>query len=57
MVNVTIDQDSGFCFGVVNAIRSAERELTQTDELYSLGDIVHNSLEVDLLRSIGLHTI
>lgn len=57
MVNVTIDQDSGFCFGVVNAIRSAERELTQTDELYSLGDIVHNSLEVDRLRSIGLHTI
>lgn len=57
MVNVTIDQDSGFCFGVVNAIRSAERELSRTDELYSLGDIVHNSLEVDRLKSIGLHTI
>lgn len=57
MVNVTIDQDSGFCFGVVNAIRSAERELSSTDELYSLGDIVHNSLEVDRLKSIGLHTI
>lgn len=57
MVNVTIDRDSGFCFGVVNAIRSAERELTHTDELYSLGDIVHNSLEVDRLKSLGLHTI
>ena len=57
MVDVTIDPDSGFCFGVVNAIRSAERELSRTDELYSLGDIVHNSLEVDRLRSIGLHTI
>ena len=57
MVDVTIDPDSGFCFGVVNAIRSAERELSRTDELYSLGDIVHNSLEVDRLQSIGLHTI
>ena len=51
MVEVTIDRGSGFCFGVVKAIQSAERELKQTDELYSLGDLVHNSLEMERLNS------
>ena len=46
MVEVEIDKDSGFCFGVVNAIESAERELNDTHTLYCLGDIVHNGLEV-----------
>ena len=49
MIEVEIDKDSGFCFGVVTAIESAERELGNTDTLYCLGDIVHNSLEVERL--------
>jgi 4-hydroxy-3-methylbut-2-enyl diphosphate reductase len=57
MVEVTIDAGSGFCFGVVNAIESAERELKQTDELYCLGDLVHNSLEMERLQTLGLRTI
>jgi 4-hydroxy-3-methylbut-2-enyl diphosphate reductase len=57
MIEVEIDTGSGFCFGVVNAIHSAEAELHDTDELYCLGDIVHNSLEVERLKSLGLHTI
>lgn len=57
MIEVEIDKDSGFCFGVVNAIESAERELHDTDALYCLGDIVHNSLEVERLRNRGLQTI
>ncbi len=57
MIDVTIDSDSGFCFGVVTAIRSAEGELKHSDELYSLGDLVHNSLEMDRLKALGLHTI
>ena len=57
MVEVTIDRGSGFCFGIVKAIQSAERELKQTDELYSLGDLVHNSLEMERLKALGLHTI
>lgn len=56
-VKVEIDKGSGFCFGVVNAISSAERELKNTDILYCLGDIVHNSLEVERLESMGLRTI
>lgn len=56
-LEVEIDKDSGFCFGVVNAIESAERELKETDTLYCLGDIVHNSLEVERLQSQGLRTI
>lgn len=57
MLEVTIDNESGFCFGVVKAIQSAERELTGTDELYCLGDLVHNNLEMDRLKALGLNTI
>ena len=57
MIEVEIDKGSGFCFGVVTAIESAERELDNTDILYCLGDIVHNSLEVERLRVQGLRTI
>jgi 4-hydroxy-3-methylbut-2-enyl diphosphate reductase len=58
VIEVEIDKDSGFCFGVVNAIESAERELRNTSGvLYCLGDIVHNSLEVERLKNLGLHTI
>jgi 4-hydroxy-3-methylbut-2-enyl diphosphate reductase len=54
---VEIDKDSGFCFGVVNAIKSVEKELTENQELYCLGDIVHNSQEVARLQKKGLKTI
>ena len=54
---VEIDEGSGFCFGVVNAIQSAEKELTADTELYCLGDIVHNSQEVARLQNKGLRTI
>ena len=54
---IEIDKGSGFCFGVGNAISSAERELGNTDILYCLGDIVHNSLEVERLEALGLRTI
>lgn len=56
-IEVEIDGGSGFCFGVVTAIGSAERELGSTDTLYCLGDIVHNSLEVERLEALGLRTI
>lgn len=54
---VEIDADSGFCFGVTAAIEKAEEELQQGHTLYCLGDIVHNSDEVDRLRRKGLQTI
>jgi 4-hydroxy-3-methylbut-2-enyl diphosphate reductase len=54
---VEIDQDSGFCFGVVNAISHAEKELAVDKELYCLGDIVHNNQEVNRLGEKGLRTI
>ena len=59
MANVTIeiDKGSGFCFGVVNAIRKAEEELAKGGTLYCLGDIVHNSREVERLKAMGLVTI
>ena len=57
MRKVEIHKESGFCFGVVNAIQSAEKELANDKELYCLGDIVHNSQEVTRLQKKGLRTI
>lgn len=54
---VEVDADSGFCFGVTSAISKAESELCSSDPLYCLGDIVHNSDEVERLRVKGLVTI
>lgn len=56
-MNVTIDQESGFCFGVVFAIQMAEAELDVTGNLYCLGDIVHNNMEVERLTKKGLKII
>jgi 4-hydroxy-3-methylbut-2-enyl diphosphate reductase len=53
---VTIDDNSGFCFGVTSAIEAAEREL-QKGTLFCLGDIVHNGQEVERLDKLGLETI
>lgn len=56
-LKVTIDQDSGFCFGVVYAIDMAEEILAEDGYLYCLGDIVHNDEEVDRLKEKGLRII
>ncbi|MBK8848183.1 MAG: 4-hydroxy-3-methylbut-2-enyl diphosphate reductase [Bacteroidetes bacterium] len=56
-MKVTIDNESGFCFGVVYAIQLAEQELDKTGTLYCLGDIVHNNMEVERLTRKGLKII
>lgn len=56
MAIVSIDQNSGFCFGVTRAITKAEQEL-QAGELSCLGDIVHNGQECARLEQMGLQTI
>lgn len=56
-LDVTVDDNSGFCFGVVYAIEMAEDHLAEAGELYCLGDIVHNDLEVDRLTAKGLKII
>lgn len=56
-VSIEIDKGSGFCFGVVNAIRKAEDALNKGDVLYSLGDIVHNTKEMQRLEKMGLKAI
>lgn len=54
---IDIDENSGFCPGVVSAIKKAEDELLQNNSLFCLGDIVHNSREVERLTEQGLETI
>jgi 4-hydroxy-3-methylbut-2-enyl diphosphate reductase len=56
-MRVEIDPNSGFCFGVVNAINKAEEYLKRGERLYCIGDIVHNSHEVERLKKEGLISI
>lgn len=56
-MKITIDDKSGFCFGVVNAISKAEELLVTMDRVFSLGDIVHNRVEVQRLERMGLDSV
>ena len=56
-MNIEIDNQSGFCFGVTTAINKAEEKLGEEKTLYCLGDIVHNGMECERLRQMGLVTI
>ncbi|HCX20904.1 MAG: 4-hydroxy-3-methylbut-2-enyl diphosphate reductase [Flammeovirgaceae bacterium] len=56
-MQVEIDPHSGYCFGVEFAIQMAEDEMSDGQELYCLGDIVHNAMEVNRLYNKGLRTI
>ena len=56
-IKIEIDTGSGFCFGVTTAIKKAEEELAKGSTLYCLGDIVHNGMECERLRKMGLVTI
>lgn len=54
---VEIDEQSGFCFGVQNAVEIAEKALTAGEKVFSLGHLVHNDKEVERLASLGLESI
>ncbi len=56
-MKIEIDNNSGFCFGVMRATTTAETELKKEQPLYCLGDIVHNGQEVERLTCLGLITI
>lgn len=57
MAIIEIDKHSGYCFGVVKAITKAEEQLGNEEELYSLGDIVHNNMEIKRLENMGMKTV
>lgn len=56
-MKVTIDKYAGFCYGVERAIQAAEQYLESNNTLYCLGDIVHNEMELQRLRKMGLVVI
>ncbi len=56
-MKVTVDKYSGFCWGVVRTVDIAEEELNGTKQLYSLGEIIHNPVEIERLEAKGLRTI
>ena len=49
-MKVSVDNNSGFCWGVVRTVDIAEQELAETGKLYSLGEIIHNPVEIDRLE-------
>jgi len=57
MPEILIDENAGFCFGVVKAIEKAEAQLAMKHKLHCLGDIVHNEAEIERLEKSGLNTI
>jgi 4-hydroxy-3-methylbut-2-enyl diphosphate reductase len=54
---VEVDERSGFCFGVRNAVEIAEEALAKGEKVFSLGPIVHNDIEVERLASLGLTSV
>ena len=56
-MTVTIDQSAGFCWGVVRTIDIAEEQMRESPELYSLGPVIHNPMEIERLRARGLETV
>lgn len=56
-MKVTVDRNAGFCWGVVRTIDMAEEELERSPELFSLGSIIHNPMEVERLGAKGLRTV
>lgn len=56
-MKVTVDQHSGFCWGVVRTIDMAEEELKESPGLSSLGPVIHNPVEIERLRNMGLATV
>jgi 4-hydroxy-3-methylbut-2-en-1-yl diphosphate reductase len=56
-MDVIIDEKSGFCFGVKRAIELAENEVLAGEKLFCLGEIVHNTAEVERLREKGIEFI
>jgi len=57
MLKVTVDRNSGFCWGVVRTIDIAEEQMQEERELYSLGPVIHNPVEIERLRVKGLTPI
>ena len=56
-MKVTVDQHSGFCWGVVRTVEIAEQELENGGKLYSLGPVIHNPVETERLREKGLEVV
>jgi len=56
-MKIEIEEGSGFCFGVENAVKIAEEALSAGEKVYCLGEIVHNEIEVERLKKMGLVTI
>ena len=54
---VEVDERSGFCFGVRNAVEIAEEALARNEKVFSLGPIVHNDIEVERLANLGLVSV
>ena len=56
-MEIEIEKQAGFCFGVTSAIKMSEKCLKDFGQLYCLGELVHNSMEINRLEKLGLKII
>ena len=56
-MRISIEEKSGYCSGVLRVVRLADQILDRGEELFCLGQIVHNELEVKRLVEKGLKFI
>ncbi|HBG25018.1 MAG TPA: 4-hydroxy-3-methylbut-2-enyl diphosphate reductase, partial [Rikenellaceae bacterium] len=56
-LTVEVDTKSGFCYGVIKAIKQAENFLNSNEKIYSLGAIVHNNTELSRLKNLGMEVV
>jgi 4-hydroxy-3-methylbut-2-enyl diphosphate reductase len=56
-MKVTVDKNSGFCWGVVRTVDIAEEAMQESAELFSLGPIIHNPMEIHRLKEKGMETV
>lgn len=56
-MEIIIGKTAGFCFGVKNAVTKAEEALEQNEEIYCLGELVHNKQVTERLTQKGMHFI
>ncbi|MGC8818756.1 MAG: 4-hydroxy-3-methylbut-2-enyl diphosphate reductase [Athalassotoga sp.] len=57
MLEITVANEIGFCFGVDRAVKITEEFLNKGENVYVTGDLIHNEEEMRKLEGMGLKTL
>lgn len=56
-IKIILADSAGVCFGVENAVSTAEKELLKNKKVYSYGPLIHNPQSIEKLEENGLEVI